>query len=613
MKEYQKRYIDNIKQITALADIPGGVPSDAEPFLKERTAKRRQLAALVRENTELLRRELFPVLDDIISMPRDEIDELAEFAVSLTPGARQLDIFLNYTIHNALIVYARHWKLRDMLIRELYYAAMALFYQQSLIDIVARNRYRWSMRMLFGEAASYIKVYDDISDPEIRGFIHRSMGNLALGYTNDTEDSNRRKMDAIRQSLRILNDPVYHEKTPSLPWSTYIYKSHQERTTSLAFLRAGNTDPVSIREVMESAEYIWNRQLENSRRTGRPVSNRWHLTYHVAQYHCGIHTLSQLLTCMEEIYMQRDVTDFTLEGIYGSIFIPCMYAEYLSGNSLLREAKKEVLGHMYRMMLQYVRSVPADQISTSLIRNLMNVFETFIEYPDGIKQKDLLLQLVICRNPGTFLYLYMTACVSRMLTERVLKEEPAFLLGVLDCGSLEQVTASSDILTQFAYESGLFHDIGQLNFTQMTTMAARNWFREEKDLYQLHTRVGEIILARCESTRLYADTAAGHHRHYDGRGGYPAAYSREGKPNQPITDIVSLAAFFVRLLDNNVDYTREPLTLPQAMERVRQESGTRLAPALVRIFGGMETQLQEYLDGCKEEACRKASGLANTL
>ncbi len=604
MRPYQQKYIDNIEKILNLSDLSLDITEDSMSFLEKRQNKRRLIGDLVKQNTALLREELFPLLDDIISASQNEINDLISFAEALTPGARRLDNLLSYTIHNALVVYARHWNMRDMLIRELYNTAMALFYLQSLIDTAAKSRYRWNMRMLFGEAASFIKVYDDITVPEIRGYIHRSMGNLALGYTNDTEESNRRKMTAIRQSLRILTDPVYQEKTPSLPWDVYIYKSHQERTTSLAFLRAGNTDPVSIREVMESAEYVWRHQQENSQKTGKPLSNRWHMTYEVAQYHCGIYTLDYLLTCMEEMYMRRNVSDYTLEGIYNNIFIPSMYAEYLSHNGHYRNAKKEVLGHMYRMMLRYVRSVPADQVSISLIRNLMGVFQTFIEYPDGIRQSDFLLQLVVCRMPEEFIYLQMTASVSRMLMEKTLESNPSLMSGVLGLDTTEQILESRDRLAQFTYESGMFHDIGQLNFTQMTSMATRSWLKEEKDLYRLHTKIGADILARCESTRLYADTAAGHHRYYNEQDGYPENYSRKENPNQPVTDIVSLASFFIRLLDNNVDYTRSPLTLPQAMERIKEESGRRLSPELVRIFLTMESELTNYLKEGEQNAYR---------
>ena len=82
------------------------------------------------------------------------------------------------------------------------------------------------------------------------------MGNLALAYAGLDEADGRRKSAAIRRSLQILEDPVYHEKSPDLPWDLYLMKTHQERTTALGLLRTGFADPQIQREVMESAEYV---------------------------------------------------------------------------------------------------------------------------------------------------------------------------------------------------------------------------------------------------------------------------------------------------------------------------------------------------------------------
>ncbi len=605
MKEYQTQYIANLTRVMQLGEITAELSLDAEHFLKERQKKRAVIGQLTQENTDLLRKNLFPVLDNITSASREEIKDLEDFALALMPGGQQLDVMLSYTIHNTLITYARQWNLRDMLIRELYHTAMAAYYLYAMIQDIAPDRYRWKMQLLFGEAASYIKLYDEIEDPETRGYIHRAMANLALGYSTSPA-AGKRKMEIIRRSLQILTDPVFQEKTPSLPWDLYIYKSHQERTTSLSVLRSGTVDAQIMREVMESAEYVWDKQLENSKRTGRPPSPRWCIVYESAQYHCGILTLEEFLKRLEELYLNRDPADYSPDGTYTNLFLPAMYAQYVSRNQQYLQAKKEMIGHMYRMMLRYVRKTPAHQMNINFVRNIMHTFADFIEYPDGLRQKDLLLQMVVCRNPETFVYLQMTACVSRMLLERTVQEAPHLLLGVLGYDTTEKITAARQELADLAYGCGMFHDIGQLNFAKMTTMAGRCWFKEEQEMFRFHTDAGAGILARCESTRLYADTAAGHHRCFSGNDGYPAGYNRAEHPNQPIIDIVSIAASLNRLLDNNIDYTKEPLSLSQALEQIRLRSDGRFSPDLVRLLLKMEPELEEYLRDGRMQAYRLA-------
>lgn len=593
MKDYQLSYIENLKQVILLSDTVSDLGLNAEQFLNIRQEKRSRIRILVKENTALLRTSLFPLLDDITTASEEDIADLEEFANALMSDNQ--DMMLAYTIHNTLIVYAKHYKLRDMLIRELYNTGMTLFYLNSLIEVTDPYYYRWRMRMLFGEAAAYIKVYDEIENPETRGYIHRSMGNLALGYSTGSVENGEKKMQVLRRSLQILTDPVYQQKTPSLPWETYIYKSHQERTTGLSFLRTGMAGAQVTREVMESAEYVWEKQQEISRRTGRPVSTRWRMTYNAAQYHCGVLTLKQLLTIIEELYMQRDVTDFTDEGNYTNLFLPTIYAEYLSKDSHYKAAKKEVLGHMYRMMLRYARSVPPEKMTFSYVRNLMNTFLNFIEYPDGIQQRDFLLKLVVCRNPETFVYLQMTASVSQMILNRVVDRKPELLCGILGCGNTDEVLASRKKLAQLAYDSGMFHNIGQLNFIRMTTMAGRNWLKEEQELFHYHVTIGAEILKRCESTRLFADAAQGHHFYYNTLGGYPGDYEPQDHENQVIVDIVSLAAYFNHLLDNTIDYTMPPLSLNEALQKIAEKSGTRFSPAITDLFLDMKDELENYL------------------
>ncbi len=606
MKDYQTQYIANLTRAAQLGEIRAELSPDAEHFWEERQKNRAAIVRLVKENTSLLRANLFPVLDNIASASREEIKDLEEFALALIPGGRQLDVMLSYTIHNTLIAYARQWELRDLLIRELYHTAMAVYYLHTMIQDIAPERYRWKMQLLFGEAASYIKLYDEIEDPETRGYIHRSMANLALGYSSSPPATGKRKMETIRRSLQILTDPVFQAKTPSLPWDLYIYKSHQERTTSLSFLRSGGADAQTTREVMESAEYVRDRQKRDSERTGQPPSLRWSVVYESSQYHCGILTLEAFLKRLEEFYLSRDPSDYSPDGSYANLFLPAIYSQYVSQNRQYLQAKKEMISHMYRMMLRYVRNAPAQQMSVSLMRSIMDTFASFIEYPGGLQQKDLLLQMVVCRNPETFVYLQMTACVSRMLLERTIQEMPQLLLGVLGYDTVEEITAARQELADLAYGCGMFHDIGQLNFAKMTTMAGRIWFKEEQEIFRLHTKVGAAILARCESTQLYADAAAGHHCYFSGDGGYPDGYDRTEHPNQPIVDIVSIAASFNRLLDNNIDYTKEPLSLPQALEHIRLKAGSRFSPDLVRLLLEMEPELEEYLRDGRMQAYRLA-------
>ena len=609
MREYQEKYIANLRQVFQLNAPPASIPQDGAAYARERAGRAEEIRRLSEENTRLLRRELFPVLDNIVSAGEEDVRGLQLFAAALQDRGAYLDLVLCYSLHSALITYARHWNKRDMLIRELYQGAMALFYMQDILMSAQQTPYQWKLRMLFGEAASYIKQYDQIEDMETRGYIHRAMGNLALASSGLNHEDGLRKMTAIRRSLRFLNDPVYHEKSPGLPWELYIYKSHQERTTALGLLRAGENDPQVLREVMESAEYVMDQQREAARERGQTPALRWQYAYEAAQYHCGVRPLSYLLGWMEQVYMERDERDYSPEGIYRNMFLPALYAAYFEGDPEHRAKKKEIMGLMYRRMTKYVRRMPDNQLSESTQKNLLACLNSFVEYPDGILEKDFILELVACRNPDGYVSSRMAAEIGVMLTDLALEQEPQLLAGALGCRNGQEAAARREELRTFVYEGCMLHNVGVMSFQHFVRRIGRSWLEEEKEMYQCHVYSGEVMLSQSESTRPYRWAALGHHRFYDGSGGYPAEYCREADPNPMLTDLISAAVHLVRLLDDRMHLTSRPLSLEEALTQIRADGGTRLAPHWARLLCELEPRLRVYLKDGQAKAYEEVFAL----
>lgn len=600
MREYQEKYIANLRRVFELSSMPAQLPSPEEylAMLPERTREQR---AISEENTALLRRELFPLLDNIITATEEDIASLEEFAAAMNQGGAYLDLVLCYYLHNAMITYARHWKKRDLLIRHLYHGAMSLFYMQEILRRADRTDYNWKLSLMFGEAASYIKQYDQIEDMETRGYIHRAMGNLALAYPGLDEADGRRKQAAIRRSLQILEDPVYHEKSPDLPWDLYIMKTHQERTTALGLLRTGFADPLIQREVMESAEYVRDGL---GRSQGGRIPIRWQYAYEAAQYHCGVRPLSYLLNWLENAFMERDEGDYSSEGLYRSMFIPALYASYLEHDGQLIYKKQYVLSFMYRRLEEYVRKMPDHQLSEVTLSNLLACLQSFVEYPDGILEKDFIMTLVVCRSPDSFASSYMSSQIARMMVQAALERCPEYLLGALGYESEEALRANKDQLETFVYEACLLHNVGFLAFCNLSRRIGRGRLEEEEELIRCHVYAGAKLLGQSPSTRPYVNAALGHHRFFDGSGGYPKEYDRSRDPNVMLTDLISAA---VRLVHIMVDRAGGgPLRLDTALEQISREAGTRLDPKWCRLLADIRPELEDYLPTARAQAYNAA-------
>lgn len=603
MRDYQEQYIENLKRVQELMDFSKMNPQEPSELYRLREQNKKQAYRLIRENTALLRGKLMPVLDDIASISEEEAEELAEFAAALAGGIKQLDLVLGYTIHDALITYARHWKKRELLIQELYYTGLALFYMQSRIGSTGKHLYNWKIGMTFGEAAAYLKKYDEIESVETRGFIHRAMANLALSYQNaETSAEGEKKAQVIRRSLQVLRDKIYHEKTPSLPWELFIYKSHQERTTLMTLLRTGVDDARIVREVMESAQYVWERQQENSKKRKTSVEQRWVIGYEIALYHCGVQPLTKLLQRMEDAYMERRPDDYSDDGIYANIFHVGLYADYLKRDEELVWKKKEVLKYMYRMLMRYVQNAPNNQLNEAVTRNLLEAMKSFIEYPDGLTYKDFLLQMVVCRDPDSYVFMHMVADVSAMLMRAMIEKQPQELVGLPEIEDTAAVVLRREELIQFAYDSGMLHDVGTIAFGGIIRSSGRSWLVEEREMYACHAYAGYQMLDRCDSTKAYAQTALGHNAFFNGEGGYPQEYVRKDNPEAVVTDIVAAAAYLLRMTSGQFYLLRERMSAAEAIERMQAQAGSRFSPAVCGLAAELLPELTAYIESGSEQA-----------
>lgn len=609
MREYQECYIKNLKQVQELTDVTKLDFGDMGGLFLRREQMHSQARELVRENTQLIRDNLFPALDDIVSVSPEEAASLEEFAIALAGGFKQLDLVLGYTIHDALITYARHWEKLDLLIQELYYTGLALFYMQSRIASTGKSLYNWKIGMVFGEAASYIRRYDELKEAKTRGFVHRAMANLALVYHNvGTKAEARKKAEIIRRSLQVLTDPVFQEKTPSLPWEMFITKSHQERTTLMTHLRNGTDDAQIVREVMESSQFVWNRQLESSREHGVPMAVRWAMEYEMALYHCGVQTLEELLQRMEDAYMERRTDDYSDDGVYVNILHVGLYAEYLMRDETLVWKKKEVLKYMYRMLIPYVKNAPNSYLNAGITRNLLETLKTYVEYPDGMTYKDFLLQLVVCRDLDSYAFSLETAEVSAMLMRAMIESNPKALAELPGVGSAARAARYEKELVAFAYESGMLHDVGNIAFGGVVRRSGRAWFEEEYRMYACHAWAGFQMLGQCDSTRPYAMTALGHNAYFNGKGGYPQEYVRSDNPEAVVTDIVAASAYLLRMTSRQPCSTYPCLTVPETVERMCGQAGERFSPLVCGLARKLVPELSEYVKTGDVQAYRRAFG-----
>ena len=123
--------------------------------------------------------------------------------------------------------------------------------------------------------------------------------------------------------------------------------------------------------------------------------------------------------------------------------------------------------------------------------------------------------------------------------------------------------------------SALLHDIGLVGVQRHII---RKWHEEreplsaaERALIEQHPILGQELTAFSSSLEQVGKIIRAHHEHYDGSG-YPDRLVGENIP------------WLARLLAVAVTFASDPLTSPEAAEKIKRAAGTKYDPEAVRVF-----------------------------
>ncbi len=607
MKAYQEEYLE-IMHAAAQNEVPSAAELGPEEFVAAAIESNRASQRAVERGTCILRDGLFPLLDNILSASEDEIASLGEFAEKLMSSEGLSDPGLYYRVHLALMSYARHKKLRDMLIKELYYVGMSLYYLENMLSPNVIRLYTARMRLCFMESASYFENgYDDIKDPATRGFIHRSMGNIALSYDTADPASSKAKLDATTRSIEILSDPDVRAKTPSLPWDTYLYKSHQERTTLLSFLRTGLAGPDAFAKVLESAQIVQSRQEKAALERGEPLMPRWQYAYMAAKYHCGAMLLPDLLDGLYSLSKLYSDDDMSAQSLFTHLSAPALYMEYLKqlkDNKYSGDAARHISRMTKRLFALIVRA-PCESDNEQLMFYIRQFLYSYREYDGDMPFFEVLQNVFAARHPSTYLRMWIAGKISAQLSLWAADDCPEELAGMTGFKTVSDIIWRRDELAEFASKAGRLYDTGMVHFFNLESYACRGIFQEEEELLSLHAHCGAELLRGHSSTAVFADVANGHHCRYDGKGGYPLNFSLESSPLKPMICIVAVADALASTVEETSSRFRPVRKFDDVISEILEQRGGAYAPFAAELLKPQERRerLRNDLEEYRHQAC----------
>lgn len=589
MEAWQKEYLDNIDRVKELTFLPEA--ETARELEEKIEAVRDEARRLAERNSALVRENLFPALELVPQASQEELDALYDFAQILTKGQRP-DNGIALHIHEALLTTARNRHDQEMLLRELYQCGICTFYQFTTPTAYAVSE-DWlrRIRLYFREAASYLRVYEQIPSTESRGYIHRAMGNIALSYGRNEFPQ---KLRAINASLRVLSDPYYREKTPDLPWDAFVYATHQERTTLLYSLRTGDTTPEVVAQVMESAQYVHNIQLERAKKQGKPLEAKWKNVYNSALFYCGITDVNSFMQYLVDTGRSARLDDYSADGMFMNIDTTAYLMDMLQEFGKQEGQYDSIANEMLRHSLCYIAHLPK---SIPLHKTVDRLLSGFDEFSGGMTLTELFHRLAPLTARD--LYLHSVACgeFARYLVQLARQDAP------------ELVRDLGDEAEDMAARAGLLHDIGMLRFPQSYMFASRQLLQDEWELIECHCDFSQHLLFRNPSTRALATAVQGHHWPEYTR----TAYRRSEDKTPMLTDIVHLSDMLGCCVVPNCANVINAQPVDECIHTLEENPSASYQPQLVHLVLAHREELEGKVTEIKEFSYNKLMESINLM
>jgi len=544
-----------------------------------------QLFRIHQENDQILNKILFSKKAD--DLTADEARQLGDLAGTLFNFNRSPDTGVAYKIHQLLYAYARRLGDIDLIIKELYLQGITLLYLNVRDPDEGINLYVDKIGEFFRAGAAYLDQYEELENSQTRSYILRCLGNTKYGLKsfqggNDgvphhISEGWAEYSACFKRAMDIFQSPRYRQMNPELPWDTFVYTMHYDRTQFLSGLRSKPDEKIA-KAVAESAAYVYQHQEQIAKANETSVGTRTQYVYAASRFHAGMLSAEELVETLFSMCESADLHNFTGDAIWTILYTP----EYLKHYCQLlpEETQDELKPRLKKAVDQqreYLFLLPQSEYHLQISRTLGSIANSL-----SMKDSQQILDYILACHPPTFVHSRMIALLAKRLCREMAEKSPSLLAGTLDFETADQVSANLDGLLDIVYHSGLYHDLGKCMMISYVGMYSRRLLDEEFACIKLHPIFSRKLLNSLHLEDM-ADIAYYHHRNYAG-GGYPRCDIECPARIRRIVNMVTVADCLDAGTDNIGRSYAASKSYEQLIEELRAGKSTRYAPEVVALF-----------------------------
>lgn len=248
--------------------------------------------------------------------------------------------------------------------------------------------------------------------------------------------------------------------------------------------------------------------------------------------------------------------------------------------------KKKTIRKLSEDMVTTLRKRKDFQGNTDFVRELflLSTHRRLVKYLSYKEMLQFVSGLNVSTQVTTYAHSVHVAQIAKVLLNGVLKHKPELLKGVFGYKTTTEVLKHKRTLRSFIYEAGMLHDVGKNAIVSVVNNEYLPLTDDEFSIIRLHPHLGDIFLNAVPGWENFHDTTVGHHKWYNGKGGYPADFDNTKSPLRFLIDIITLSDCLQAATECVGRNYRIGKTFEVVMPELREGAGTKYNPDLVALI-----------------------------
>lgn len=270
-------------------------------------------------------------------------------------------------------------------------------------------------------------------------------------------------------------------------------------------------------------------------------------------------------------------------------FVNYFYLNDLADVSYHR--KRSAVKRMYRDIITIYHHRKDQQAENSYVKylNILATNPRAIKYLTEEERIRNLNELNVATQVTTYAHSVHVAMIAKKLMEGILNYQPDLLKGALGTKRHGKIFLDPKECLDFIYQAALYHDIGKNGIISVVNNDYRPLTDEEFSIIKTHPALGAELLKIAPSLyEKFHDTTLGHHKWYNGKGGYPEDFDNTKSPKRILIDIITLSDCMQAATERVGRNYKDGKTFDMVMEEFRRDAGTKYNPDLVKFIDSHE-------------------------